>query len=137
MLSLPHTAVYALRAVHRIAEEPGGAPVRVADIATSLNIPRNYLSKTLHQLAQAGVLRSVRGPGGGFQLAKPAGRLSLAEVVRPFLPLKGRACILGRGTCNDRAPCAAHFSWKPAKAGIVDFFGETTVDTMLRTDSRA
>jgi Rrf2 family iron-sulfur cluster assembly transcriptional regulator len=137
MLSLPQTAVYALRAVHRIAEEPNGAPVRVADIATSLNVPRNYLSKTLHHLAQLGVLRSVRGPGGGFQLAKPAGRLTLAEVVRPFLPLEGKACILGRGTCNDRAPCAAHFSWKPAKAGIVDFFGETTIDTMVRTDSRA
>jgi Rrf2 family iron-sulfur cluster assembly transcriptional regulator len=137
MLSLPQTAVYALRAVHRIAEEPGGAPVRVADIAASLRVPRNYLSKTLYQLAREGVLHSSRGPGGGFQLVKPAGRLTLAEVVRPFLPHEGRACILGRGTCNDLAPCAAHISWKPAKAQITDFFGETTIDTMVRTDSQA
>ena len=137
MLNLPQTAVYALRAVHCIAEEPDGAPVRVTDIATRLGVPRNYLSKTLHALAREGILQSTRGPGGGFQLAKAPAHLTLAEVVQPFLPLEGRACILGRGTCNDRAPCAAHLPWKPVKAEIQDFFGLTTIANLLETERRA
>lgn len=137
MLSLPQTAVYALRAVHRIAEEPDGAPVRVTDIASSLRVPRNYLSKTLHLLAREGVLRSSRGPGGGFQLVKPPQHVTLSEVVQPFLPLEGRACILGRGSCNDRSPCAAHVPWKQVKAEINGFFGQTTIDTLMKADRRA
>lgn len=137
MLNLPQTAVYALRAVHRIAAEPEGAPVRVADIASSLRVPRNYLSKTLHALAREGILHSTRGPGGGFQLIKSPEALTLAEVVQPFLPLEGRACILGRGTCNDRTPCAAHLPWKPVKAEIADFFGLTTIASLIETERRA
>src|SRR5690606_31010753 len=126
-----------LRAVHRIAEEPEGAPVRVTDIAAYLRVPRNYLSKTLHTLAREGILASTRGPGGGFQLVKDPAVLTLAEVVQPFLPLEGRACILGRGTCNDRTPCAAHLPWKPVKAEIQDFFGLTTIASLVETERRA
>jgi Rrf2 family iron-sulfur cluster assembly transcriptional regulator len=104
---------------------------------TSASRRRNYLSKTLHALAREGILQSTRGPGGGFQLAKAPAHLTLAEVVQPFLPLEGRACILGRGTCNDRTPCAAHLPWKPVKAEIQDFFGLTTIASLLETERRA
>lgn|SRR5690606_24084250 len=130
MLSLPQTATYALRAVHRIAAEPDGLPVPVADIADSLRLPRNYLSKTLHHLVREGVLLSSRGPGGGFQLARPAAEVTLGDVVRPFLSHEGRACILGRGTCDDKAPCAAHDIWKPARKQMFEFFDTTTIDTL-------
>ena len=62
------TTQYALRAVLFVAEHGSDEPVRVDAIAAALNVPRNYLSKTLHTLARAGVLRSGRGPRGGFQL---------------------------------------------------------------------
>ena len=134
MLSLPQTAIYALRAVHRIAEEPGGDWVRASDVAESLELPANYLSKTLHQLVRAEVLQSTRGPHGGFRLVRPPARTTLAEVVRPFLPLEGRACILGRGTCNDRSPCPAHHRWRSVKSGMHDFFGDTTIDTFVQSE---
>ncbi|MEK6688644.1 MAG: Rrf2 family transcriptional regulator, partial [Gemmatimonadota bacterium] len=60
MVGLPQTAEYALRAVLHIASKPD--LVRVATLAEELDIPRNYLSKTLHQLARAGILQSTRGP---------------------------------------------------------------------------
>ena len=101
MLTLPQTAEYALRAVAFIAEAPDGGPVRVGDIAVALKAPRNYLSKTLYRLVGAGVLRSTRGPHGGFQLAKPPTRLTLTEIVGPFLPAEGRTCVLGRTRCSD------------------------------------
>ena len=127
MLTLPQTAEYALRAVNFIAEGSGARPLQVGEIAAAIKVPRNYLSKTLHQLARAGVLRSTRGPNGGFVLGKPAGELTLAEVVGPFLPAEGRACVLGRARCNDAAPCAAHHHWKPVSERLRTFFEATTI----------
>jgi Rrf2 family protein len=131
MLTLPQTAEYALRAVYYIGESPGGAPVPVSDIASALRVPRNYLSKTLHQLAKAGILQSTRGPLGGFQLARAPDRLVLGEIVRPFLPAEGRACVLGRPRCSDLAPCAAHHRWKDAADRMRHFFDHTTVADLL------
>jgi Rrf2 family protein len=127
MLTLPRTAAYALRAVEFIAGAPAGEPVRVGEIAAALKVPRNYLSKTLHQLARAGVLHSTRGPRGGFRLAKRPARLTLAEVVGPFLPAEGRVCVLGRAACSDSAPCPAHGRWKEVAALMRGFFARTTV----------
>lgn len=132
MLSLPQTAEYALRAVKFIAEAPSGTPRRVGEIAAAIKVPRNYLSKTLHQLAKAGVLQSARGPTGGFRLAVSADRLSLAEVIGPFMPIEGRACVLGRARCNDSAPCAAHHRWKPVGDQLAAFFVATTVADLKR-----
>ena len=75
------TSQYAIRAVVYVATNGVDEPVRVGPIAKALDVPQNYLSKTLHQLARAGVLRSVRGPRGGFQLAIPPSRLTLARVT--------------------------------------------------------
>ena len=131
MLTLPQTAEYALRAVYFIAESQHGTPVPVSDIATALQVPRNYLSKTLHQLARAGILQSTRGQLGGFQLASAPERLMLGDIVRPFLPAEGRACVLGRARCSDLTPCAAHFRWKEASERMRRFFDDTTVADLL------
>ena len=131
MLTLPQTAEYALRAVYFIADSPGGAPVPVSDIASALHVPRNYLSKTLHQLARVGILQSTRGPLGGFQLAHPPERLVLGAIVRPFLPPEGKACVLGRPRCSDLTPCAAHHRWKDASERMRRFFDDTTVADLL------
>ena len=131
MLTLPQTAEYALRAVYFIAEAPAGEPVRVGDIAAALDVPRNYLSKTLHQLVRAGVLQSTRGPLGGFQLATTPARLPLGDIVRPFLPAEGRACVLGRPSCSDISPCAAHEMWKEASSRMRAFFDRTTVADLI------
>lgn len=138
---LNSTAQSALRAVLYIADHAADGPVRVDDIAASLHCPRNYLSKTLHALTRAGVLRSARGPGGGFRLADPPDRLTLARVVRPFEPAGERRCLVGRPDCGEAHPCLAHHRWARVAAVVEDFFGQTTVADLLkqpvRTRSRA
>ncbi|HEY7682709.1 MAG TPA: Rrf2 family transcriptional regulator [Gemmatimonadales bacterium] len=130
MMTLPQTAEYAIRAVTHIASADG-EQVRVEDIARALTVPRNYLSKTLHQLARAGILESTRGRGGGFRLAGPAAELTLADVVRPFgLTDQGR-CVLGRPECRDQSPCAAHWRWKATAGQLSAFFSETTIADLL------
>ncbi len=124
---LSQTAEYALRAVLLIAAGEG-QPVGAGRLAGELGVPPNYLSKTLHQLSRAGVLDSTRGRLGGFRLARPAGRITLLEVVRPFDPIPaGRACLLGLPVCSDRTACPAHRKWKRVAEQVADFFSRTTV----------
>lgn len=135
---LSQTAEYALRAVLYLAEQADGEPVSVDTVSDALSLPRNYLSKTLHALAKAGVLASTRGPGGGFQLAVPAERLSLFEIVTPFDELDSRRrCLLGRRQCSDDAPCPAHERWKAVAEEVATFFRETTVADLIATDAAA
>jgi len=130
MMTLPQTAEYALRAVVHIAAA-GGEAVRVDDIAQALGVPRNYLSKTLHQLARAGVLESTRGRGGGFRLAAPADALTLGRVVAPFGPADRTRCLFGRPECRHDSPCAAHWRWRSTSEQLNAFFHETTIADLL------
>jgi Rrf2 family protein len=129
---LSQTAEYALRAVLHVAEHGQERPVSVGDIAQALDVPRNYLSKTLHQLSRAGVLVSTFGPGGGFRLAVPAEALTLDFIVAPFDTAGERHCLLGRAQCRDGDPCAAHAHWKGISEQIQQFFATTTVAALLR-----
>jgi Rrf2 family protein len=128
---LSQTAEYALRTVVHMAAD-GTGPHRVEGLAQTLGIPRNYLSKTLHQLARAGVLDSTRGPGGGFRLARPPQRIRLIDVVRPFDDLgEGRRCLLGNPVCSDRTACEAHEKWKNVSERLAGFFRDTTVGDLM------
>jgi Rrf2 family protein len=125
------TTQYALRAVLFVAEHGADEPVRVDAIAEGLNVPRNYLSKTLHALARAGVLRSGRGPRGGFQLAGKPEEISLARVAAPFDDLASRSCLLGRSSCGWKNPCSVHPHWEEVSNALQAFFRDTTIADLL------
>jgi Rrf2 family protein len=128
---LSQTAEYALRAVLAIAQHER-LPVRAAQLAATLSIPANYLSKTLHQLARDGVLSSSRGKLGGFTLARPPSRIRLLDVVGSIDGLTdSRTCLLGRPVCSDQTACVAHERWKEVSDRAVAFFRETTVADLV------
>ena len=72
----------ALEAVVDIAFHGGSEPVQSQDIARRLGLPRRYLEQVMQQLVRAGVLKGVRGPRGGYRLARERRRISVGEVVR-------------------------------------------------------
>lgn len=132
MSLLSQTATYALRAVLHIAAHGDEEPVTVDELSEALDLPRNYLSKTLHTLAGSGLLVSVRGRRGGFRLAEVPRRLTLYHVVRPFEDLpERRECLLGRTECRDDSPCPLHGRWKSLSEQVTSFFRETTLDEVL------
>lgn len=121
------TARYALNAVVYMARGDS-RPVPAAAVAEALDVPANYLSKILRDLARVGVLTSDRGRNGGFRLARPADAIRLVEVVEPFDGLGARGqCLLGRGACSDVGGCPAHMAWKEASGPLVRFFETRTV----------
>ena len=72
----------ALEAVVDIAYHGGAEPVQSQDIARRLGLPRRYLEQVLQQLVRTGILKGVRGPKGGYRLARERRRVSVGEVVR-------------------------------------------------------
>ena len=130
MLNL--TAEYALRTAVFLTERREQGPVVASELATSLGIPANYLSKILHQLAKDGLLTSQRGKAGGFHLAKPPEEIRLVEVIAAFDPMDAeRRCLLGRSACSDRNPCRAHDRWREHAVGLAKFFNETTLAMLV------
>jgi Rrf2 family protein len=75
-------ADYAVRAAIVLATSPDGRPVKAERIATAQDIPLNFLENILGELRHAGIVRSQRGADGGFRLAKPAERVTIADVMR-------------------------------------------------------
>jgi Rrf2 family iron-sulfur cluster assembly transcriptional regulator len=64
------------------ANQGGAHPVSLADVAQRQDISLSYLEQLFSRLRRAGLVRSVRGPGGGYLLARPAGTIAIAEVVQ-------------------------------------------------------
>jgi Rrf2 family protein len=75
-------ADYAVRAAIELAAADGDRPVPAEQIATAQDIPLNFLENILGELRHAGIVRSQRGPEGGFRLAKPADQVTVADVIR-------------------------------------------------------
>lgn len=71
-----------MRAVIELAAAQDEKPVRAERVATAQDIPLNFLENILSELRHAGIVRSQRGPEGGFRLAKPADEVSIADVIR-------------------------------------------------------
>ena len=87
-------ADYAVRAVVELAGSSQAAPRKVDDIAQAQSIPVSFLENILTQLRSSGVVRSQRGPEGGYWLARPAEELDLARVIRavegPLVGVRGQ-----------------------------------------------
>lgn len=129
---LSQTSDYALRAVLVIAREYETRALRADEIADATGAPANYLSKTLNALTKAGVLRSARGPMGGFTLAVPPESLTIARVTDCFETRKPQSrCLLGGGYCDPAKPCGAHHLWSAIKESRREPLATTTIADLL------
>ena len=107
---LSKTALHALRAMTALAELPENTFAGAADVAKAVHAPRNYLGKLLQTLAQAGLVESQKGKGGGFRLARPPAAITVFDVVEPIDHVsRWQGCFMGRPQCSGEstAPCIA------------------------------
>ena len=94
--------------------------------------PRNYLGKTLGALVRAGLLRSARGPLGGFSLATSPDAISISRIVDLFgEPRAARRCLLGDGACDAARPCEAHHRWTAVTNAARAPLDRTTIADLL------
>ena len=129
---LSTTSQYALRALSHLAARSGEA-VLGRELAESVEIPANYLSKLLLTLRNAGLVATTRGSGGGYRLGRPADQIHLIDVVELFEEISRTrpACFLGRTrACSETTPCNAHSSWKDLQVAYLRFLISTPLSAI-------
>ncbi|HEX8257199.1 MAG TPA: Rrf2 family transcriptional regulator [Allosphingosinicella sp.] len=103
---------YALRSLLYLVEEGKGAPVQLARIAETQQVPRKYLELIMLELKKAGIVASVRGPAGGYRLARAPEEVSFGDVIRimdgpiALVPCASVHFYSTCGDCHDEATCA-------------------------------
>ncbi len=108
------TCQYALRALIYLASHETEGPVLGTDIASSEDIPKQFLAKILHALRNKGLVVTTKGPGGGYQIALSAEKITINDVVEAIdgkIDLNN-VCVLGLDKCSDQESCALHQHWK-------------------------
>ncbi len=80
-MNVSRSAGYGLMAVGYIAQHEGEALVMASAVSKAYDIPTDYLLKILQQLVRANILRSKRGPRGGFSMARPAQEINMLEII--------------------------------------------------------
>ncbi len=125
---LSKSGVHAVRALVVLAGLPAGAYRGASSIADETGAPQNYLGKLLQLLSRRGLVESQKGLGGGFRLARPAGDISLFDVI-DALEDTGRwnECILGNPSCSDDNPCAVHAKWGPVRDSYLGLLKQTYI----------
>jgi Rrf2 family transcriptional regulator, iron-sulfur cluster assembly transcription factor len=88
MIRLTKKLLFAIEAVLDIAYNGGAVPVRSSEITARQGIPRRYLEPVLQELVRDGILVGIRGPSGGYRLARERRRVSLGDIVRSVRELE-------------------------------------------------
>jgi Rrf2 family protein len=127
------SAEYAIRAFVNLAQVPDGRYAMVKQIAAEEEIPAHFLAKILQQLARKGLLRSSKGPTGGFLLRVPPDEVRLLDIVEALDGLSEyEKCASGLAECSDDMPCPLHDSWKPLRSRIMDYLGRNTIADLAK-----
>ena len=121
---------YAVRALLYMAQQPRA--VGAAEIASEVGAPPNYLGKVLQRLGQAGIVKSIRGRGGGFAIRPPLDQVTVAQIISPLEDLtRHQNCVLGRDRCDDSEPCPLHEAWKQMRDPFYRQIETMTLATMI------
>jgi Rrf2 family protein len=126
-------AEYAIRGLSELAlraAASGGAPVLLDDLVAGTSLPRDFLAKLFQKVVRAGILRSARGRGGGFTLARPAHEITLMQICDAVDEDRRRGpdqCVVGLAACNDAMACPQHDLYKPIRQRLKDYLNTTTL----------
>jgi Rrf2 family protein len=132
---------YALKALVALARHPGPDPMRSQDIAETETMPRKFLEAILHQLRNAGIVRSVKGPGGGYSLARPAETVTIGQVIRLFdgplalIPCASQTAYVPCEDCQDEAGCRVRWAMLQVRESTSRLLDNMTLATLASRDS--
>jgi len=108
-----------------------------AELAAQIGIGVATASKILKRLAKQGLVQSLRGACGGYQLARPAHAISLSEVIEALDgPINVTECGAGAGSCRSEAQCRVRGNWRRLGRVIQDALSDVSVADFARPDFR-
>lgn len=127
---LTTTTNYAIRALAYLASLNGDYYADSFEISQAVGVPRNFLLKILNRLRGQGIVKALRGIGGGFRFAKPAKSITLYDIVEIFEDMEAlAACAMGIEHCPASDPCPIHEEWTEIRERFIGFLKNTTFES--------
>ena len=124
--------VLTLTAVTDIAYHGGTEPVQSQDIARRLSLPRRYLEQVMQQLVRAGILRGVRGPRGGYRLARERRRVSVGDVVRVVRGIEDAPMMEDLGPASELGAKVIGPFWTATEEDLMARLDRVTIEDLCR-----
>jgi len=125
---------YAVMAMVDLAKHSVGKPLSLAEIAERQEISLSYLEQLFAKLRRASLVKSVRGPGGGYVLARPAAETRIADIICAVdEPIVATRCAPGSpvGCTSRKTRCLTHDLWAELSNLIHLFFSSVTLDDVV------
>ena len=119
---------YAVTAMMDIALHEKLGPVTLADISQCQGISLSYLEQLFSKLRKQGLVKGVRGPGGGYQLAKSANQISVADIIQSVDEKLDMTKCGGRGNCSNGEKCLTHQLWFDLSCKLYKFLNGIKLD---------
>lgn len=126
---------YAVTAILDLAFHATSGPVTLSDISKRQDISLSYLEQLFTRLRKQQLVRSTRGPGGGYSLNKPASDIAIAEIVSAVDETVDTTRCSGATNCHDGEQCLAHELWDGLSQQIYGFLSEISLQDLMDDDS--
>jgi Rrf2 family iron-sulfur cluster assembly transcriptional regulator len=122
---------FAVTAMIDLALNNGEGPVTLAEISDRQKISLSYLEQLFGKLRRQGLVSSVRGPGGGYNLARALDTVSVADIILAVdEPIDATQCG-GKENCRDEGKCITHDLWISLNEHIFDYLRSVTLEQLV------
>lgn len=126
---------YGARAIFDIAYHSSGRPVQIKEISKRQEIPQRYLEQIFQKLKRANIVKSVRGPGGGYVLAKDPKKITVGDIIRAMKESMELVFCVGNENgsskrCSRTEQCVTRLVWEEAGEKIAKFFNSVTISDL-------
>jgi Rrf2 family protein len=123
---------YGIEGILYLARREQAAPAMIRDISRATAIPETFLSKIFQRLANRGIILSRRGFHGGFRLARPAGRITLREIVEALQgPIEFHRCLDHLEARRRRSRCHVRHVFRKVQRKVAAILEQTTLEDVL------
>jgi Rrf2 family iron-sulfur cluster assembly transcriptional regulator len=122
---------YAVTAMLDLAIHAEDRPITLQEISGRQKISLSYLEQLFAKLRRNRLVKSVRGPGGGYQLHRPASEISIASVIDAVNESTDVTACGGKGNCHDGQQCITHDLWCELSQEIHRFLSEISLQTVI------
>jgi len=136
-MKLSKKMLFAIEAVLDIAYHSGGQPVQSREITRRQGIPRRYLEQGLQQLVREGVLTGVRGPRGGYRLARERRRISVGDIVRVVRKMETAEDPLNDSAGSELGHLVVRPIWQDAQETLMKELDKVSIDDLCNNAFRA
>lgn len=125
---------YAVTAMLDLAFHSQSRPVTLTDIATRQTISLSYLEQLFARLRKAGMVKGVRGPGGGYKLSRDAEEINIAEIIAAVDEQVDSTKCGGKGNCQNNQHCLTHDLWMGLSDQIRDYLKGISLGSLLERE---